>query len=462
MVRLTVNDVLRECEGTLYIGNENLELIRFSKDTRTLQPGDVYFGIHGENFDGNSFYLDALDKGASCCILDSFDASSFQEKYQDRTIILVSDTVLALQKLAAYKRSIVDIPVVAVTGSAGKTSTKDMIASVLSQKYKVLKTPGNLNNQIGLPFNILSLQDEEVMVLEMGMNGFGQIELLTNIAKPTIGVITNIGTAHIGILGSRENILKAKLEILKGMDAGSSLVINRDNDLLSSLKLENYKIHGCGFCENAEYRATDIKMQDQNTRFHVSYHDLEFLASIPVMGHVFVENSLLAIAVGDLLGLNQGEIQAGLSNFELSSNRMQFLTLNGLTVINDTYNSNYEAVESALEILKKTSGTRKIAVLGDVLEMDAYAREMHEKIGMIPSLKEIDALFLNGHDAKYIMEGALKQGMDSNHIFYYENKTDLINALLSYLRVGDIVLVKASNGMKFGEIVTKLKESYLL
>jgi len=196
-----VKDIIRLCDGELLCGDENLVLDNFSKDTRTIQKDDIYVGIKGENTDGNLFVEDAFSKGAKAAIIEHID-NNIKEKYQDRTIILVKDSIVALQELAKYKRSLCDIKVVAITGSVGKTSTKDMVASVLEKKYKVLKTIGNNNNHIGLPLTILRLKDEEVMVLEMGMNHFGELSLLTDIAKPTIGVITNIGTAHIGNLGS--------------------------------------------------------------------------------------------------------------------------------------------------------------------------------------------------------------------------------------------------------------------
>lgn len=463
MIKLTVMDVLRECDGTLFCGDEQLVLTHFSKDTRTIEGSDVYLGIQGDNFDGNSFYREALKKGASCCILDKFVSEDYPKEFLDRTIILVDDTIEAIQKLAAYKRSLVDIPVIAVTGSAGKTSTKDMIAEVLKQKYHVLKTPGNLNGQIGLPMNILELQDEEVMVLEMGMNDFGQISKLTQIAKPTIGVITNIGTAHIGILGSRENILKAKLELLEGMKKGSSLVINYDNDLLCSLNLPNYKLHNCSIVESNEYYVSDMKIETQSSLFQVCYRDQKYSIMLPAMGSAFVMDSLLAIAVGDLLKLSQEQIQIGLKNFKLTGNRMEIISCkDDITIINDTYNSNYEALESALDILKRIEGKRKIAVLGDVLELDDYASEIHHKIGLIPDLKKVDLLFLQGNFAKYIKEGALELGFAPSEIFYFTSKEELEDALIKEIHSGDTILVKASNGMKFKDIVEKLKESYLM
>lgn len=463
MKKLTGTDVLRECNGNLFFGNADCELARFSKDTRTIMKGDTYLGIQGDNFDGNLFYQKAFDLGASTCILDHFDESSFDaEKYFDKTIILVKDTLKSIQKLATYKRSLVNIPVIAVTGSVGKTSTKDMIASVLKTKYKVLSSIGNLNGQLGLPLNILRLEDEEVMVLEMGMNEAGQIETLTNIAKPTIGVITNIGTAHIGILGSRENILKAKLEILSGMPKGSSLVINYDNDKLHDLSLSDINIITCGIREKSQFQASHVEIFENRTTFKVDDKISTYDVSIPAMGFAFVENSLLSIAVGRLLSLSEEEIQKGLKTFTLSSNRMEMISLkDDILIINDAYNANYEAIVSALDTLIRLHGSRRIAVLGDVLEMEDYAKSIHYNIGQIEFLKKVDAIFLNGESAKYIQDGAIANGISKENIFYFSKKEDLEKSLISFLRPDDTLLIKASNGMHFGEIVDKIKESFL-
>ena len=229
---MKVKDILNITNGKLIIGNEKLECENFSKDTRTIQKGDIYIGIKGEKFDGSEFWKQALDDGADAVIIENVKISQEEmEKYSNKTIIKVQDTLKALYEIAKYKRSLYDIPVIAITGSVGKTSTKDLIASVVSTKYKTLKTEGNNNNNIGLPLTILKLKDHEALVIEMGMNHFGEISLLTDIAKPTLAVITNIGTSHIGNLGSRENILKAKLEILEGMEI-PKIIINNDNDLL--------------------------------------------------------------------------------------------------------------------------------------------------------------------------------------------------------------------------------------
>ena len=454
-MKLQVHKLIEICQGSLLCGNPNLEIISYSKDTRTLKQGDCYVGIKGESFDGNKFWKEALEKGASACILDSFEGAL--DDNPNYTIILVKDTVKALQELATYVRENLNIPVIAITGSVGKTSTKDMIASVLSHKYKVLKSPGNLNGQIGLPLNILSYKDEDVMVLEMGMNDFKQIEKLSLIAKPTIGVITNIGTAHIGILGSRENILKAKLEILKGMNKNSPLVINDDNDLLSTVSLKNPIIR-CSIEKKADFQAANIHVETGKTNFEVLHENEKLKIELPLMGEIFVSNALLAIAVGSLLNISMAQIKLGLESLNTDQNHMKFFSLkNNITLIDDTYNSNLEAVESALKTLLKYPGKRHIAVLGDILELEKFSEEIHKKIGSLKEILELDALFLQGNFSRYIKESALENKMDSQKIFYFESQELLKKELENYLKEGDIVLLKASNGMHFNFIVDFLK-----
>jgi len=456
-MKLNVNKILEICDGSLLCGDFDLEIEHYSKDTRTIQKGDCYIGIKGVAFNGNLFWKDAKEKGAIACIVDEF--SGILEDEEDFTIILVEDSVKALQSLATYVRSEISIPVIAVTGSAGKTTTKDMIASVLSEKYKVLKTPGNLNGQIGLPLNILEWNGEDVMVLEMGMNDFGQMRVLTKIAKPTMSVITNIGTAHIGILGSRENILKAKLEVLEGMKEGSDIIINYDNDLLQTLDLPNFKLHTCGTSEDCEYSANDISISSLKTQYTLVSSKGKCSISIPMMGEVFVTNSLLAIAVGDYFGLSFEEIQNGLNKVTLSENRMEITECkNDITIINDSYNANFEAVESALKILKSYVGKRHIAILGDILEMEDWSEEIHRKIGALSVLQECDMIYLCGESTKYIMEEALSQGFSENKIFHFSNTQELKEKVLECSKEGDTILIKASKAMHFKELADELKD----
>lgn len=298
---MNVKDILNITNGELICGELEMECEKFSKDSRCINEGDVYVALKGENFDGNDFYLDAIKNGAKVCIV-----SKCVETINNATIIKVENTLLALQEIATYKRKLYKIPVVAITGSVGKTSTKDIVASVVSQEYNTLKTQGNYNNDIGLPLTVLSLKDEGAMVVEMGMNHFGELRVLSSIAKPTVAVITNIGTAHIGNLGSRENILKAKLEILDGLE-GNTVVINNDNDLLHDWCLENsenYNIITYGIKNKSTYVAKDIKLYDDRSEFYIG----DKLVSVPVAGEHFVLNALCAIAVGRTLNISMENI----------------------------------------------------------------------------------------------------------------------------------------------------------
>ena len=465
---MKVKDILKVTKGKLVTGDEDLICENFSKDTRTIQRGDIYIGIKGEKFDGNQFWKQALDNGAEAVIVQNIEITEDEkEKYSNKTIIKVEDTLNALYEIAKYKRCLYDIPVIAVTGSVGKTSTKDVIASVVSTKYKTLKTEGNNNNNIGLPFTILKLKDHEAMVVEMGMNHFGEISLLTNIAKPNLAVITNIGTSHIGNLGSRENILKAKLEILEGMKI-PKIIINNDNDLLHKWCEENknrIEIHTFGIENESELMAENIKMQEESSEFVATSNSYESDESIkklseleirvPVGGEHFVYNALCATEVGHILGISDEKIQKGISNFELTKKRMDMKKLeNGAIIINDAYNESYESMKVSLKFLAKHTGTRKIAVLGDMFELGEYSEELHRKVGKEVAENGINILICAGENSKYIIEEAKKN--KNVQTYFINNNEQIVEKLTQELRNGDVVLVKASNGMKFFEICQKL------
>ena len=454
---MKVKDILKVTNGKLLAGNENIECENFSKDTRTINEGDIYIGIKGEKFDGSKLWDEAVEKGAKAVIVENIEIEKDKlQKYADKAIIKVENTLEALYKLAEYKRSLYDIPVIAITGSVGKTSTKDIIANVISTKYKTLKTEGNNNNNIGLPMTILKLKDHEALVVEMGMNHFGEISLLTKIAKPTIAVITNIGTSHIGNLGSRENILKAKLEILEGMDK-PILVINNDNDLLHDWyekNKEKIEIHTIGIENQSEINAKEIKLKEESSEFIALTKQEEVKVNVPVGGTHFVYNSLCAIAIGKLLDISTENIIKGISTFELTKKRMDIKKLdNGAIIINDSYNASYESMKASIEFLAKHTGERKIAVLGDMFELGEYTKELHEKVGKEIVKNKIDVLICSGEYSKYIIE---KVKNSSTKTFYYENKEQIVEKLQKELKNGDVVLVKASNAMKFYEICQKL------
>lgn len=396
MKELKVKDILQICNGKLIYGNEEEICEHFVKDTRDVKIGDVYVGIKGEKVDGSLFYEEAFKNGAKICLLEQIPIQKeIYEKYPDTTIIVVKNSIEAIQKLATYKRSLYNIPVIGVTGSVGKTSTKDIIAGVVSTEYNVQKTYGNYNNHIGLPLTILGLKDHTALVVEMGMNHLGELRKLTNIAKPTICVITNVGTAHIGILGSRENILKAKLEILEGLTKDGIAIINNDNDLLHNWNMENkeYKVKSFGIENKSDIIAEDVNLNEHESNFTSYIYGEKTKVEVLVTGTHFVYNALCAICVGEALNISKENILKGIKEFELSKNRMEMLkNRQGTTIINDCYNASFDSMKASLEVLSKMEGKRKIAVLGDILEVGEYSKKIHEDVGYEVAKNSIDIL----------------------------------------------------------------------
>lgn len=462
--KIDIKDILKVTQGTLIIGNENDYCDQFTTDTRQIKGKETYIGLLGERINGGNYFEEAFKNGASTVIIQDIKITKEQkEKYKEKNIIIVEDTLKALKQIATLKRNLYNdkLKVVAITGSVGKTSTKDMIASVLSTKYKTLKTEGNYNNHIGVPLTILRLNEEyEVAVVEMGMNHLGEISVLTDIAKPNLCVITNIGTSHIGNLGSRENILKAKLEILEG-NKEKEIVINNDNDLLHKFyKEKNNEINiiTYGIEEKSRIYATNIIQKEESSKFVCHIEDEKFEVDVPVAGIHFVYNALAAIVVGKKLGLTNEEIKKGIATFELTKKRMDIETLkNGVKIINDSYNASFESMKGSLQNLSQYKN-RKIAVLGDMFELGEYAQELHKKVGIEVYKNNIDILICAGENAKYIANKAKEEGMAEENIYYFKEKENIIEKLKQIIKKCDVVLFKASNGMKFSEIVEKIKE----
>ncbi len=459
---LKIKDILQCTKGELIQGNKEEECKNYSKDTRTIQEGDTYIALKGENFDGNLFWEQALEKGASTVIISELDETPRKiEKYKNKNIIKVKDTNQALYEIAKEKRNRYTIPVIAITGSVGKTSTKDIVASVVSKKYKTLKTQGNNNNNIGLPFTILKLQDEEAMVLEMGMNHLGEIKLLSDIAKPDICVITNIGTSHIGNLGSRENILKAKLEILEGAK-NPTIILNNDNDLLHKWQEENQKdkiIKTYGIQEPSKVRASNIQREENSSKFTCLLEKESIPIKVPVGGEHFILNALCAVCVGKVLNIEKEKIQEGIQEFELTKKRMDISILeNGIEIINDAYNASLESMKASLNYLAQYKKGRKIAVLGDMLELGEYTEQIHCEVGKEVYKNQISQLVIKGENAKYIAKQAEKEGMAKENIYEGKTKEEIIHILKKIAKPNDIILCKASNSMKFFEIAEELKK----
>ncbi len=453
---MKVEDIIKATNGRLLVGDPQEDCENFCTDTRKIQKGDIYVGLKGEKFNGNEYYKEALEKGAKVAVISGIEVTKEDlDQYKDKTIIEVKDSLEAFGDIAAYKRDLYDIPVVQITGSVGKTSTRDIIANVVRTQYKTLQTEGNQNNAIGLPTTLLKLKDHEAVVVESGMNHLGEIRYLGKIAKPTVAVITNIGTAHIGFLGSRENILKAKLEILENLKPGGYIVINNDNDMLNKWAKEDtkYKKYTFGIEEKSDVMAYNIKVNENYSTYNVKIDNKEYSVKVPVSGVHFVYNSLCAIAVGNLLNISPENIIKGIETFTLTKNRMEIDKIkDNVTVINDAYNASYDSMKAALEYLKELPGNRKIAVLGDMFELGEFAEEIHRKVGIEVITHKVDMLVTVGELANYIADEAEYLGMPKDQVIRLNTTTEAINYLNDNLEKDDVVLLKAANGMHFAEI----------
>lgn len=446
---MLIKEIIEATKGTLLSGHLEDDIHGFTQDTRKIQAGDMYIPLKGEKADGHDYIEQAFQAGASSVI------TSQVINYPDKNVILVEDTLKALTDMATYLREHRNVKVVGITGSVGKTSTKDMIYSVVSTKYKTLKTLGNYNNHIGLPLTILRYIDEEVMILEMGMNHLGEIHHLTRIAKPDIAAITNVGTAHIGELGSRENILKAKMEIVDALSENGILVINDDNDMLHTIKEHSYQLLRVGQNEGCDLKAYHVDLKLEESYFDIDYQGQTYHVHVPVSGEHFVYNALLAIGIGLSLGIDMELCIQGVEHFELTKNRMDIIELkDGIKIIDGTYNANLDSMKSSLDVLSQYTN-RKIAVLADMLELGEYEKALHEEVGEYIVEKGIDELLCVGLASQYIVDKAQELGMEAYH---FEDNQSLQNYLDELLEENDVLLIKGSNGMHLKEVVEHLKE----
>ena len=443
---MKVYEIVEATQGILVSGNKDDEINFFSQDSRQMTNGGMYIPLKGERFDGHNFIESAFQTGAQAII------SEKDVNYEDKIVIKVKDTYQALKDMASYLRSHRLVKVVGVTGSVGKTSTRDMVYSVVKQKYKTLKTEGNYNNEIGLPLTILRYHDEEVLVLEMGMNHLQEMSRLSMIARPDIACITNVGTAHIGELGSRENILKAKLEITDGMKEGSTLIINQDNDMLQTVKLPHLNVVRVGKGKEASIQASHIVLEETKSSFEVEYQGKKEIIEVPVQGEHNISNALIAIAVGIELNISLEDIKKGIQEFKLTKNRMDILEKNHKTVIDGTYNASVDSMKSSIDVLANYK-KRKVAILADMLELGDYSQQLHEEVGSYVASKGIDILVCVGKEAKYIYQKAKESMKD---VYYFESNQEVIARLDELLKEDDVILVKGSHSMNLKEVVEKI------
>ena len=452
MLELNLQEIVKATKGALLKEADVKEIKAVSTDTRKIEEGTMFIALKGENFNGNNYVLDAFNKGAKIAIVDEVKCD-LNELKEDVALIKVQNTGRALMDLAKFYREKLGLKVVGITGSAGKTSTKDLVAAVLSDKYKVFKTKGNFNNEIGLPLMILELDSTyDVAILEMGMRGLGQIKELAEIASPDLGIITNIGISHIEILKTRENILKAKMEIATFFDKNNTLVVCGNDDFLGALPEAEYKIVKTGVGENFKIGAKNIALEELSSKFTVYDGEKEEEFSLDMPGEHNISNLMLGIAIAKELGVSFEEMKRGLKNIEATSMRLELIKKDGFSILNDCYNSSPVAVKSAIDVMKNIEGKRRIAVLGTMRELGHKSEEAHEEIGKYAKENGIEKVLCFGDFSENIKEGY------GEGCTLYENKEELIKDLLNIICEGDIILVKASRSLKFEEITKALLE----
>ena len=429
------------------------EIWYVTQDSRETKEGVLFVARIGEVRDGHDFLPQCFENGVTACLSQKVVAPK-----NGAVVLLVPDTGKALLDLTAYYRDLFDIPYVGITGSVGKTTTKDMIASVLSQKYNTLWTDGNYNNEVGVPLTMFRIEDHhEAAVIEMGMNHFGELDRIATAVRPHIGVISNVGVAHIGLLGSREGILKAKCEMLDHLDKDGVAILNADNDMLQTLegKLPQ-KIKWFGVENKKDFYADEIEvvgLEQTKCTLHTPIGSVSVI--IPVPGEHMVLNALSAAAVGVELGLTLEQVKAGIEGFQATKNRMSIeKTKDGITVLNDVYNSNPVSCKASIDILANAPG-RKIAMLGYMGELGDYEEAGHREVGIHAAEKGIDMLFCVGLCCEHMADAARKAGMQE--VYYMETQEEFWEKGIPMLQEGDTILLKASRSREFEKTVAKLQ-----
>ena len=445
MGKITLREAAQWCGGRVEEKYADRTFFGASNDSRKIQPGELFVVLKGER-DGHDYIPAAMERGAAA-VLGS-------RQVGDYPMILVEDTRKALGDIARQERLRLNMKVVAVTGSVGKSTTKEMIACVLDGTYRVGKTPANHNNDIGMPMALLSMpEDTEVAVLEMGMNHFREIAYLASIGRPDVAVITNIGTMHIEHLGSMQGILQAKLEILEGMQENGRIILNGDDQLLWN-RHKLYPVHTRYFgIQNPEcdVLGSDISQQDGILSFQVHSGSLTFPAELSLEGEHYVPDALAAISVGLEMGVDAAKIQERLSRFRNMAGRQEILEIRGCTVIKDCYNAGPESMAAALNVLGHKPG-RLLAVRGDMLELGVCTQAEHYRIGRIAAEKA-DVLMAYGPNAPRVIGGAITGGMNDRCAKAYDDQKKLAEALGRIARPGDVILVKGSRGMHMERVL---------
>ncbi len=458
-------DVAQGCGGVL-LNHNGRKIKGISIDSRKIEKDDMFVAIKGENSDGHDYISSAFSKGACCTLADHIPKNAVtgeEIKFDGKCIILCDDTVKSLGMLAHEYKSVIDPYTVGVTGSVGKTTTKEFISAVISEKFKTHKTSGNYNSEIGLPLTLLDLEeDDEALVVEMGMSELGEISNLSKIAAPDIAVITNIGSSHIERLGSRENICRAKLEIIDGLKQGGGLILNGDEPLLSGISGAFYIAFEN---ENAQMRIKNVREKDGNTVFDLVSRNRAFEdITIPALGKHCAFDAAVGFTVGLILGMSEAEIRRGLMNYKSSGMRQNIYDIGSLTVMEDCYNASPESMKASLGVLsgllkKKTPG---VAVLGEMRELGEYSAKLHYEVGLEAAKSGVSGLITFGAQAEEIAKGAADGGLPWSDIVIIKSCDDVqmaADAVMDMTNGVGTVLFKASRAVKLERVIEVLKTS---
>ncbi len=450
MKNLTLNNIASAVGGTLLgaRSNDDREVTMVTLDSRKIEEGGLFIATVGEKTDGHNYIKDVADKGAMAVICE--------KNVEDCNIprIMVKDSFQALKDLAAFYRSNLDIPVVGITGSVGKTSTKEFIATVLGTRFNVLKTQGNFNNEVGMPLTVLSIRDEhEIAVIEMGISDFGEMTRLSAISRPDTCVITNIGQCHLENLRDRDGVLKAKTEMLANLNPKGKIFLNGDDDKLRTVKDKREPIF-FGLGKNNEIRAEEIENKGLlGSVFTCVYKDERFRINVPLPGKHMVMNALAAAGVGFIYGLTSEERASGIALLKPTDGRSNVISTGRFTLIDDCYNANPVSMKAAIDLLAQAD-TRKVAILGDMFELGKNENELHYGVGEHLRDSNIDVLITVGNLSKNIFN-AVKETKEA---YSFDTMDEALNNIPSILKKDDSVLIKASHGMHFENILNSLKE----
>lgn len=446
MAAFTLEEILEATNGEAKQIELGSTFSDVSTDTRFIPEGGLYVALRGDHFDGHHFVQEAILGGAKAVLVEEeIDASI--------PCIIVKNTLKAYQDLARFHRRRFSIPVVAVTGSSGKTTTKEMIGDVLSEQFVVLRTEKNFNNEIGLPKTLLQLTDEhQVCVVEMGMRGLGQIAELAAIAEPTIGVVTNVGTSHMELLGSQEEIAKAKGELIAALPKDAYAILNEDDPYVRAMnQLGEHRIVSYGIDHPSMVQAVQIKAKRDGQKFTCLCYGRDFDIFLPMVGRHNVYDALAAIAVARVLGVDSTKMNRALSHFTGTPMRQELIDLGDIILVNDAYNANPSSMKEAILAVGQLEGKRKVAFLGDMLELGEQSASMHEEIGIVLGEEKYALLFAFGKDAEYIIKGALSAGVSKAVL---TSSHEEMAALYEQERMpGDIVLIKGSRGMRMEDAI---------